>query len=333
MSPRTINIASYLFIGLGLVFVMFAHLLPSLLAGLLVVQLVDILAPLVVRGRIGGRPKLIAVAFISSLVVIALTVLVLRTTAFFRSDSGSLPVLMVKLAEIIDGLRGRLPEVLLPYLPADVGELKSAASALLRQHAGMLGTVSKEVGLVLTHILVGMVLGALVALHEVNPEKRVGPLAQAITERLSLLSNAFRDIVFAQVQIAAVNTFFTWLFLGVALPLFGIHLPMLKVLIAVTFFAGLVPVLGNLISNTVIVIVSLSISFPVAIAALTFLVVIHKVEYFLNARIVGSRIQSSAWELLTAMLLMEAAFGLAGVVAAPIYYAYMKRELMRVELI
>jgi predicted PurR-regulated permease PerM len=55
--------------------------------------------------------------------------------------------------------------------------------------------------------------------------------------------------------------------------------------------------------------------------------VIHKLEYFLNARIVGSQIQAKAWELLLAMLVMEAAFGIAGVAAAPIYYAYLKDEL------
>jgi len=37
------------------------------------------------------------------------------------------------------------------------------------------------------------------------------------------------------------------------LPLLGIHLPFVKTMIAVTFLAGLLPVIGNLISNTVIV--------------------------------------------------------------------------------
>jgi predicted PurR-regulated permease PerM len=65
----------------------------------------------------------------------------------------------------------------------------------------------------------------------------------------------------------------------------------------------------------------------VALASLVFLIVIHKLEYFLNAKIVGNRINARAWELLLAMLLMEAAFGLPGVVAAPVYYAYLKDEL------
>jgi predicted PurR-regulated permease PerM len=104
-------------------------------------------------------------------------------------------------------------------------------------------------------------------------------------------------------------------------------LPLAKSLVAVTFVSGLLPVIGNLISNTLIFIASLSISAGVAIAALIFLVVIHKLEYFLNARIVGTRIRSRAWELLIAMLSMEVAFGIAGLIAAPIYYAYIKQEL------
>jgi predicted PurR-regulated permease PerM len=42
---------------------------------------------------------------------------------------------------------------------------------------------------------------------------------------------------------------------------------------------------------------------------------------------VGSQIDASAWELLLAMVVMEATFGLAGVIAAPVYYAYIKSEL------
>jgi predicted PurR-regulated permease PerM len=77
----------------------------------------------------------------------------------------------------------------------------------------------------------------------------------------------------------------------------------------------------------VIVVISLSYSIGVAIGSLIFLIVIHKLEYFLNARIVGRRIEARAWELLLAMLAMEAAFGISGVIAAPIYYAYLKDEL------
>ncbi|TGV33105.1 AI-2E family transporter, partial [Mesorhizobium sp. M8A.F.Ca.ET.142.01.1.1] len=145
--------------------------------------------------------------------------------------------------------------------------------------------------------------------------------------RTSRLATAFRQVVFAQVKISLLNTVFTAIFLLGVLPLFGMHLPLSKTLVLITFLAGLLPVVGNIISNTIITIVALSVSFYVAVAALLYLIVIHKLEYYLNARIVGGEIQARAWELLLAMLVMEAAFGLPGLVAAPVFYAYVKREL------
>src|SRR5262249_7815647 len=115
--------------------------------------------------------------------------------------------------------------------------------------------------------------------------------------------------------------------LAVVFPLFGLNLPLTKTLIAITFIVGLLPVVGNLISNTAITVVALSISLYTALAALLFLVVIHKLEYFLNARIVGERIHARGWELLRAMIVLEVAFGIGGLIAAPIYYAYIKNEL------
>src|SRR5205823_3320681 len=116
-------------------------------------------------------------------------------------------------------------------------------------------------------------------------------------------------------RISALNTFFTGIFLLAVLPLFGIHLPLSKELVALTFFTGLLPVIGNLISNSIITIVAVSVSLNAGIAALAFLILIHKLEYFFNAKIVGSRIHAQAWELLIAMFVMEAAFGIQGLIA------------------
>ena len=144
---------------------------------------------------------------------------------------------------------------------------------------------------------------------------------------------AFRDVVFAQVKISAVNTVLTGIFLLVVLPLFGVYLPLAKTLVVATFVVGLLPVIGNLISNTLIFVMGLSVSLWVAVAALAYLIIIHKLEYFLNARIIGTQIRARAWELLIAMLFMEAVFGATGLIAAPIYYAYLKRELESERLI
>jgi predicted PurR-regulated permease PerM len=212
-------------------------------------------------------------------------------------------------------------------MPGDAEGLKLAAVDWLREHAGEVQLAGKEAGLALVHILIGMVVGALVSLRDAVAAHSYRPLARALAERVARLGQAFRRMVFAQVRIAAINTLFTAIYLVLVLPLFGVHLPLIKTMLAITFVAGLLPVVGNLISNTVIVVVSLSHSLDAVVGSLAFLIAVHKFEYFLNARIVGAQIRASAWELLLAMLVMEAGFGLAGVVAAPIYYAYLKGEL------
>jgi predicted PurR-regulated permease PerM len=324
--PLRYSIAAWVIAGVLLAAALVLHLLPALLAGLLVYELVHVVAARLLMGR-SGRRKLAAVGLLATVIVVVLMLAFWAIIAFLRSDAGSLPNLLQKMSEIIDGSRGRLPAWLLESIPGDPDALKGMISGWLAEHARELRTLGGEVGHALVHMLIGMVIGAMVSLHEAMPEATSGPLARELAERTRRLGDSFRRIVFAQVRISAVNTVLTAIYLVGLLPLLGVHLPYAKTLIAVTFIAGLFPVIGNLISNTVIVIVSLAVSLEVAIGSLAFLVIVHKLEYFLNARIVGGQIRAAAWELLLAMLVMEAAFGIAGVVAAPIYYAYLKDEL------
>jgi predicted PurR-regulated permease PerM len=320
-----------------LILVLELRLLPALLAGLLVHELVHLIAPALQRRISSARGKLIAVALLAVTVVGATAAAVIGALAFFRSDAGSIASLFGKMAQIVESARASLPPWVLEYLPeageGAAGELHTATVDWLRHHAAELRAIGKEAGLALAHIFVGMIIGAMVATREAVAGDGLGPLAGALAERAQRIAGAFRRIVFAQVRISLLNTVFTTLYLAVALPLFGVQLPLVKTLIAVTFITGMLPVIGNLISNAVIVIVSLAHSPQTAVASLVFLVVVHKLEYFLNARIVGSQIKASAWELLTAMLLMEAVFGLPGLVAAPIVYAWIKDELKTAGLV
>lgn len=204
----------------------------------------------------------------------------------------------------------------------------------LHEHALEARNIGAEIGRTTAHLLVGMIVGALIAIRDTLPDHhRHPPLIAALRQRIFRMRDAFQDIIFAQVWISAINTAITALYVFVLLPMFGITLPLSKSLIAITFFAGLLPVAGNLISNTMLVVVSLSHSLHVAVFSLVFMVIVHKLEYFLNARIIGNRIQARAWELLIAMLVMEAVFGIPGVIAAPVFYSYIKRELSALELI
>jgi predicted PurR-regulated permease PerM len=325
--PDRAELASWCIAAAALPLVLWLHLLPALLAGLLVYELVHVIAPLLQRHIPSDRSRIAAVVVLSTAIVGLVTAAIFGVGAFFRSDAGSLPVLLQKMADILESARNTLPAWLVESLPADADDLRKALTDWLREHVPEVRLFGAEAGRAFAHIIVGMVIGAIVSLGTARPSRDARPLSRALIERARRLGDAFRSVVFAQVRISAINTGITAIYLVAVLPAFGIQLPMVKTLIGVTFVAGLLPVVGNIISNSVIVVVSLAHSPVVALAALAFLVVIHKLEYFLNARIVGEHIRSRVWELLLAMLVMEAAFGLSGLVAAPIYYAYLKREL------
>lgn len=327
------DIAAWILVGILMMLVLFYHLLPALLAGLLVYELVHILTPFIEQKFPGARAKIIAIALLTFIVVGLLTMAGAGLVAFLRSDAGSVTELLARMAQIIEDSRKVLPVWILEHLPPDAITFQVKATAWLREHADDLQVVGKEAGRITVHILIGMIVGGMIALRDALNDDIYKPFARAMVQRAHLFGRAFRQVVFAQVRIAAINAFFTGVYLAIVLPLLGIHLPLVKTMIAITFVVGLIPVAGNLISNTVIVIVSLSHSLSVAIGSLAYLVIIHKLEYFLNARIVGGQIRAQAWELLITMLLMESVFGIAGIVAAPIYYAYIKSELREQNLV
>ena len=325
--PDVYEIAAWIITGLALLLVLKLHLLIALLSGLLVYELVHLAVPVLRIGRLSRtRAKVLAVSLLAVIIVLLLAFLIWALVHFLYSQSNSISALLGKMAEIIDGLRFKLPAFLADFLPEDPDEFQVGAVHWLRTHAREVHTAGKGLGMGLAHILVGMVIGAIICLAKV-PDQTPRPLVAALGDRVRRFRQAFHAVVFAQVRISALNAMLTWFYLGALLPLLGIRLPFIMTIVALTFFLCLLPVIGNVVSNGIIVVVSLSVSLFAAAASLIFLVVIHKLEYFLNAHFVGSRTQAQTWELLAAMLVMEAAFGIPGLIAAPIYYAYLKNEL------
>jgi predicted PurR-regulated permease PerM len=328
------DVPAYILAAVALIGILLLHLLPALLAGLLVHQLIHIVARKLkfvgVRMSIG---KIAALTIISTATILALVLVTIGVTGLLSGQSESLHDLLQKMADEIDTMRTHFPAWVQDYLPQDAEQLQAAAASWLREHADQLQNAGASFGGTLVKIVIGMIIGAMIALGDPIASRQVGPLAISLGKRSTVLGNAFRRVVFAQVRISALNTALTAIYLLGLLPMLGIDLPLSKTMVAVTFVVGLLPVIGNLVSNTVIVIVSLSVSIYAAIGSLVFLVLIHKLEYFLNARIIGSRIHAHAWELLLAMLVMDAGFGIPGVIAAPIYYAYIKDELSHRKLI
>jgi len=323
-----IDAVSLVVAAVALVLVLELGLVVPLLSGFLVHLIIHGSVPYL--GKIGlptRAAKLVALLITVIVVALGIETVILALRPWFDGGQDNVAVLLGKIADIINEARPKLPEWIASRLPASPEEIQAALLGWLKANSHDLRVWGTHLGMVLVKSLIAMVIGALVALHESAGPGHLGPLAAKLRERVIVFAKSFRDVALSQIRISALNTLLTGIYLAIVLPLFGIQLPLVKTMVAVTFLAGLLPIVGNLISNTVIVVVSLSFSLAAAVASLAFLVLIHKLEYFVNARIVGSRIHARAWELLLAMLVLEAWHGGAGLVAAPIFYAYVKQEL------
>jgi len=330
--PSGEEIAAWLIAGALLLYVLMRHLVPAVVGGLVLYLVLDRLSRSFSKRLPGpaARPlALILVTLVGGGVIIGVAALLI---SFLRHHVDNIPAMMTKMADILQSTRawlGDYGEQLIPEVMTDAETIKAALVAWLKEHAEALKLAGSSVSLGLVHMIMGMLLAVLVFFrHVTHHVARVpGTLSEALEQKTERFTRAFAQIASAQVKISLLNTTLTALYLLVALPLFGHHIPFATTIVFVTFVCGLIPVLGNLISNTVILILSLGVSPGTAIASLIFLVIIHKLEYLTNSRIVGGETDSQAWEILMAILIGETAFGVSGIVMAPIIYAFIKGEL------
>lgn len=147
-----------------------------------------------------------------------------------------------------------------------------------------------------------------------------------VSRRFRDFYRSFATVMGAQITISLINTVLTAIFLLAA------QMPYAPLLIATTFLCGLVPIAGNLVSNSIIVFVALTVSLKLAISALVFLVVIHKLEYLLNSKIIGDRIRNPVWLTLIALILGERLMGVPGLILAPVVLNYLRVEMLTVEV-
>ncbi len=328
-----ISVISQILMGASLIAILPLGLLPALLAGLLVYNIIIFGSRSLCRiGVLPHAAKILLLLVIASVVIALFSIGCIRLVSFINGDTESVVGLINHIAGIVSMASSFVPEWGKQYLPSNIEGWQQQVHEALIGNAKYLSAVGRGTGMFFLYILFGMIIGGLAALDAKDGASEK-PFTKALEARGVYLSLAFRRIVFSQIRISALNTILTGIFLALVMPMLGYHLPLVKTMIVVTFIVGLMPIIGNIISNTIIFIIALGVAPIAAIAALVFLIAIHKLEYFVNAHIIGTRISAHAWELLIAMLVMDAAFGISGVVAAPIYYAYVKDELAAKKLI
>jgi predicted PurR-regulated permease PerM len=339
-------LASYLLVGALLLLVMLHGLLPGLLcvcAGFLGTRAIARgLAHLMARrARRPGAPADADAApgtVASTLAAVLMLVAPLGLLALGLSHARGFVLtapeqyqdLLHYTARTVLEMRQKLPAEIASHLPEGVAELQRMIASQLRTQAGALALAGRAWLGALLFAYVGLLVGALAAASPVRPPG--GPLVALLRLRAARFGEAFRQIVAAQFWIASFNALLTAGFLMLVLPLWDLHLPYRAALVVLTFVAGLIPIVGNLLCNAVITVVGLSVSPVTGLACLAFLVLIHKAEYVINAKVVGRSTHMAVWELLAVMFMAEAIFGAAGLVAAPLFYAYLKKELQAARL-
>lgn len=218
------------------------HLVPALFAGFLAHMLLRGMARRLRGGRVShGVARALAVSLLGLAAAGIVAAAALLLHGFVRGRLGDLPGLLASVGETVRRLLSSVEALGIP-VPAPTGNdgwLSRYAVEL--RHAGLIGLRG------LAHVIVGAILGVLVFFGA--PEKVEAPLGAALAERITRFDAAFRTVAKAQLEISAVNTSLTGLYLLVALPLFGIRVPLAGTLVALTFVCGLLPVIGNLVSN------------------------------------------------------------------------------------
>ncbi len=259
-------------------------------------------------------------------------------------------VICVGLAYLIDQAIKQLPQAVMSAIPSiakfakeknielpfsDWDSLKGFALDTLKDQLHYIGNFTRAISKQFVFILIGIVTA--VSLF-VNPSTDLNGENYSIKNNLYSafwleFSARFRSFFFcfktvmkAQLIIAAINTVLTAIFIA------AMGLPYAFVAVALTFFCGLLPIVGNLISNTIIVCIGFTVSPQVGIGALIFLILLHKLEYFLNSKIIGQRIKNPVWLTLIALIVGERLLGITGMILAPVVLYYLKVEATQIEL-
>jgi predicted PurR-regulated permease PerM len=261
--------------------------------------------------------------------------LVYFTTLFIRQTVVALPAVAEKTITSVNGYAAR-HQIELPV--SDLRELKAWIIEESKGSFDLIGSatlLARRASMLVALVLLGCIAACALFLNtrfELGREKGSAPanlyslIADEITERFKTFFNSFTTVMGAQIIISVINTAFTVIFV------LSVGLPHPVVVAGVTFLCGLLPVVGNLISNTIILSIGFTVSPQMALMALIFLVVIHKLEYFLNSKIIGGRIRNPVWLTLLGLILGEKLLGVPGMVLAPAVLHWIKVELSKIPI-
>lgn len=309
--------ASYFFVGLLLLLVGWLHLATPLITVMAAYFALNTLS-------FGGR-KWIGVSLFSMLLIGVF----LGTWFFSKHAYVALPqIIQTTIEKATDYAKERGVE--LPF--TSWNDVKEMGLVKVKEKIVNLGLYARWAAVEVVFVIIGIVVAVSLFLSAkldigaepgADADNLYAAIGLEVAARFRTFYQSFSTVMGAQMVISAINTILTSVFL------IWNDFPYVGVIIVLTFLFGLLPIIGNLLSNTLIVGVGLSISPYTAAASLAFLVVLHKGEYFLNSKIIGNRIRNPMWMTLLALILGEKLMGIPGMILAPVVLHFIKVEASR----
>jgi predicted PurR-regulated permease PerM len=317
-----------------LILAVFIHL--QMLKFLVFILFMYLVTDLLMHG-IGDRIRFISkrtVLYATYVLVLALVVLIVAVVVpRFISE---LPVYLEK--QLIE-IKSRLTEMgISTGSTLDYPVLKEKAIAWFHGHLSGTFDFIKKTGSTLFLFVFALVITFLLAHRnamktkpndktEQSTETLLDYYSSFIVQKVSSFYAFFKQVMAAQVIISIINTILTLAMLII------LDIPHKIILTVFCFLFGLIPVVGNLISNTLICLAAFLWSGTwQAAVVLGFLVAIHKLEYFLNGKIIGHMVKIPMFITLLGLLVGEALFRIPGMILAVPVLLFIREEMKSIRI-
>ena len=287
------------------------------------------------RGLFGWLPTFLTTAVVATAVVLLGIGLNSGVRFVLQTMAQQGPQLIEEALRNLNSVTASLPQAVKEHIPGKPSELFRMISKDESDFMGYIrsfGGASFSIFLQFVFALILGVSAALMAPVATGASAKAAeprPLADAWLQTLEKYVRCFTLLMGAQVYVSIWNTFCTAVFIYGILPAFDVVLPFRELLLMFTAVASLIPAAGNVMANSLILVLTIRHGALVALGSVIYLFVIHKLEYFINGFIIGRNVRASVPEMLIAIILGEVAFGLPGLITAPVTYAFLKMHWQR----
>jgi predicted PurR-regulated permease PerM len=333
--PSLQNIKGYCWLALISIVLLFVYLnLVKLIVFLLFIYLINDLILTYIGKTFKFLPSIL-VLYITTFLIVALAVLVMAfIIPLFVKD---LPIYIDKLQIAINT---QLSSLLSHYQLADfeVGNFKESILTWIKEHLSQTLILLNKIGLNIFLFILALIINFAIShsnldaknhklIHNRHGDDFLSYLTAFIAEQVSLFYQYFKTVMSAQLIISTINSVLTLCLL------FFLGIPHKITLIVFVFILGLLPVIGNIISNTIICTATILWSgLWQVVIALLFLVGIHKLEYILNGKIIGRITSLPLYVTLISLIVGELLFNISGMILAIPTVLFLKEELKRIKI-